>query len=317
MSRPFRVLVTGGAGFVGRVVVRELLTRGLVPRVLVHEQELPASLSAGVEVVRGDLGDGETLRGIGDGVNAVIHAAIHLGEDPARCERINGAGTAALVAACAGVGRFVALSNCAIYGWAVHRGSDEAAVTVAPATPISRSRVSAERAVLGAGGTVLRPLFVYGVGDTKFVPAILKAARRLPFVVNGGRARVSVISVDELASILVSAAQAPLSLDLRGTFHVNDARPTSYAGILRALEQLLGTPRPRWSLPYPIARTLVRLTGAVSTSASAEHRMFLVSHDHWYDASRLRRLLAVPEFGGLPERLCESRDWYARFVRSA
>jgi len=59
----------------------------------------------------------------------------------------------------------------------VHRGASEAGTRVAPATPVSRSRVAAEDAVLDAGGMVLRPMFVYGTGDTRFLPAL---ARRSP-----------------------------------------------------------------------------------------------------------------------------------------
>jgi nucleoside-diphosphate-sugar epimerase len=315
------VLVTGGAGFVGRAVVRRLLDAGVEVRVLVHRTELEPSLAAGVEEVRGDLGAPDSLRGIAEGIRAVIHAAVHIGDDGPDCDRVNGAGTEALVSEArrCGVARVVALSNCAVYGWAVHRGSTEASVVVDPATPISLSRARAERAVLSAGGTVLRPLFVYGDGDTRLLPAIIRAARRLPFVVGGGRARLSVISVDELASILVAAALAEPSVDLCGAFHVNDGHPIAYAEILQVLERVLGVQPPRWSLPYAVARRLMRLmpvfTGATSWTASAEHRLFLISHDHWYDASLLRDRLALPDVGGMAARLEASRAWYQQMDR--
>jgi nucleoside-diphosphate-sugar epimerase len=320
LPRRKRVLVTGGAGFVGRAVVSRLLAEGVEVRVLIHRTELPPALRQRVQIVRADLGAPETLRAIADEVDVIIHAAVHIGDDAASCDRINGQGTEALVreARAAKVTRFLALSNCAVYGWAVHRGSTETAVTVDPSTPISRSRVRAERAVLEAGGTVLRPLFVYGDGDTRFIPTIIRAAHRLPFVVRAGRARLSVISVDELAACLVAGALADPALDLQGVFHVNDAHPITFAQLLQTLERVLGLRAPRWSIPYGLARVLLRLapgrTGATAWSASAEHRIFLISFDHWYDATRLRSRLGLADAGDIATRLPAARDWYLRFT---
>jgi nucleoside-diphosphate-sugar epimerase len=317
-----RVLINGAAGFVGRAVFRQLIRVApeIAVRALVHRTDVSAEVGRPIEGMRGDLGAPGTLNGVCDGVDALVHLAVRISDDPDECETVNAVGTESLVerARAAGVKRILYLSNCAVYGWAVHRGANETHAVLAPATPISRSRVRAERAVLASGGTVLRPLFVYGDGDTRFVPALLRAARRLPFLVDGGRARLSVISVDELARAIVSIIALSDWARLADAFHINDGSPVSFLEILQALSRTFGIRLPRWSLPYPIVRHLVRFvptrTGATSWSPSAAHRLFLVSRDHWYDADRLRARIGLAREASLVDRLDAYAEWYRPFV---
>ncbi|MFF3505014.1 hypothetical protein [Streptomyces sp. NPDC003247] len=63
------------------------------------------------------------------------------------------------------MGGFVQLSTAAVHGNGPFRKTAEGAVEPRPLSPVSRSRLSGERFVLGAGGAVLRPYLVYGRGD--------------------------------------------------------------------------------------------------------------------------------------------------------
>jgi nucleoside-diphosphate-sugar epimerase len=89
------LLVTGATGFVG-AAVRRHLPAGPV-RLLTHRR--PAGVvPAGVEVVTGDVTDPGSLRGVCDGVDAVLHLANAVQGDDARCRAVNDEGTAALLA---------------------------------------------------------------------------------------------------------------------------------------------------------------------------------------------------------------------------
>ncbi|MFI1094199.1 NAD-dependent epimerase/dehydratase family protein [Streptomyces sp. NPDC020917] len=70
--QPSRVLVTGAAGLIGRVVVADLLSRGVRVTALVLDE--PDELGAD-RVVVGDAGDPEAVRRALDGVDAVVHLA--------------------------------------------------------------------------------------------------------------------------------------------------------------------------------------------------------------------------------------------------
>ncbi|MGW6564783.1 NAD-dependent epimerase/dehydratase family protein [Streptomyces sp. NPDC054975] len=123
-----RVLVTGGAGFIGSHVVDALAARGHQPVVLdgllptAHQGPLPASATA-AEWVHGDVRDRETVARALDGVRAVCHQAamVGLGKDFADAPDYvshNDLGTAVLLAAMAEarIDRLVLAGSMVVYG---------------------------------------------------------------------------------------------------------------------------------------------------------------------------------------------------------
>lgn len=82
-----KVLVTGGAGFIGSFLVDALVERGhtvrvydaLVPQVHGPQQAMPGYLNPAAEFVRGDVRDQEALRQALDGVDVVFHLAAAVG----------------------------------------------------------------------------------------------------------------------------------------------------------------------------------------------------------------------------------------------
>src|SRR4051812_31775254 len=103
-----KVLITGGAGFIGRFVADELLRRGHQVRVLdslieqVHgDCERPASLADDVELVRADIRNGDAVTKALQGVDNVIHLAAEVGVGQSmyaveRYTSVNDVGTAVL-----------------------------------------------------------------------------------------------------------------------------------------------------------------------------------------------------------------------------
>jgi len=310
------VLLTGASGFVGRHALQALRGRTSL-RLLVHQRPLDSSLPDGSEVVAGDLGDPASLARICRGIRSIVHLAGYIGEDPRKCEQVNAHGTRLLVTAAreAGVERVIYLSNAAVYGYAVHRGVGEADAVVAPATPISRSRVAAEHAVLAARGSVLRPLFVYGEGDSRFVPAIARALRTLPFLINQGRASLSVIAVGDLARCIAALAIAENVGAEPAVFHATDGHPVTFLEIVRLVANCAGLIVPRVSLPYLVGRPLLRLARLGRRwTASDAHRLFLVSHDHFYDSSRLRAATGLPQPAPMSVQFEASAEWYRKSI---
>jgi UDP-glucose-4-epimerase GalE len=119
-----KVLVTGGAGYIGSHAVRELLDAGHAVTVLDDlSRGHRAAVPPGVPLVAADLGDEEALGEALAGVDAVMHFAglLSVAEsvaDPAPYYRTNVAKGLELLAAmrAAGVERMVFSSTCATYG---------------------------------------------------------------------------------------------------------------------------------------------------------------------------------------------------------
>jgi nucleoside-diphosphate-sugar epimerase len=120
-----RVVVTGAAGSLGRVVVPELVRRGHLVRAF-DQRPLPSLAADGpgsVDEVVGDLRDADTVRALVDGADAVLHgAAVHgIHRDrftPRDFWDINATGTFAVYDACRqeGVAKVVLASSMAVYG---------------------------------------------------------------------------------------------------------------------------------------------------------------------------------------------------------
>ena len=168
-----RLLITGGAGFIGSHLCDELLAAGHAVRVLdnlcpqVHgpARRRPAYLSGEVELVVGDVRDRATVDRALDGVAGVFHlaAAVGVGQsmyEIAEYTSLNNLGTAvlleAVVARRADVGRLVVASSMSIYGEGLYRDGDGAVSDATERTP--EQLRNHEWEVRGPGGDPLSPV---------------------------------------------------------------------------------------------------------------------------------------------------------------
>jgi dTDP-L-rhamnose 4-epimerase len=133
-----RILITGGAGFIGRHVARALLRLGDAVVLLdslieqVHAGAAHADvLREGAELIEGDIRDLDTVARALRGVDAVVHLAAEVGVGQsmyaiARYVGVNDLGTAVLMEALARtpVRRVVVASSMSIYGEGLYRTAD-------------------------------------------------------------------------------------------------------------------------------------------------------------------------------------------------
>ncbi len=240
-----RVLVTGGAGFIGTAVRDTLLRAGAHPVLLddlsAYDPPTFALLGSGSSdplVIHGSVSDETLVRYLVADADYVVHAAAHSTvqgclTDPKTAFRSNVAGTDTVVRAVAdtpGVRRLVLLSTAQVYG---HGGPDTDPTRPRvftesqphqPLNPYASAKSWAEqhtRQLLGAAGrdfTVLRPFSVYGPGQVPKPGAAswvvaqftMYAALGQELLLNGGGVQVrDFLFRDDAAEAIVRALTAP------------------------------------------------------------------------------------------------------------
>ena len=153
------ILVTGGAGYIGSHVVRQLTERGERVVVLDNLSTGFADAVIGAELVVGDMADRALVDGVlaAHGVDTVMHFAAHTVvpesvADPLKYYGNNTCGTRSLLAACqaAGVGRFVFSSTAAVYGMPDSGVADEDTPT-RPINPYGSSKLMSEQMLRDLG----------------------------------------------------------------------------------------------------------------------------------------------------------------------
>jgi len=182
-----KVLVTGGAGFLGSAIVRRLLKRGDEVRAF-QRSAAPELKRAGANVIQGDIVDAGAVGKAAQGCEVVVHTAAKAGVWGSRKEynAANIDGTRHVIDACRRqrIGRLVFTSSPS----AVFSGHDENGIDETAPYPdrylaeYPRSKAAAERLVLAANDSqlatvALRPHLIWGPGDPHLVPRIIERAR--------------------------------------------------------------------------------------------------------------------------------------------
>ena len=212
-----RVFITGGAGFIGRAVVRQLLERGDSVTAAVRDPARATSIGAlGARLVRSDLGSVVTIRNAMAGCDRVIHLAgayrvgIAPSEHPAMYE-VNVAVTTRVLDAAIeiGVPRIVAVSTVNVFGdtngqlvnETYRRDLADGYLSYYDETKVLAHRVAEARIADGAPVMIAMPGATYGPGDHSQIGAQLKAAfeGRARMIVLGDMG-ISVVHVDDVAS---------------------------------------------------------------------------------------------------------------------
>lgn len=202
--------ITGATGFVGSAVLDEAMAQGHSVRALARREQ---ASRAGVEWVRGDLGDEAALAALVQGADAVVHVAgLTNTPDPAQFTQANVTGTANVIAAMKGAGikRLVFVSS-------LSARKPELSVYGA-------SKAEAEALVEASklDWTTVRPPGVYGPRDVDYLEMFRTA--KLGFVPLPPGGASSIIHADDLARLLVSLAATNAAPTRHQIYEPDDGR---------------------------------------------------------------------------------------------
>lgn len=264
MSRGVRVLVTGGAGFIGSHLVDRLVELEYDVRVV--DNLSTGSLvnieghvdSGSVDFVEGDIRDAKLVTRSMKDVDVVVHLAAVTSvpfsvENPDLTFDVNTDGTLNLLRSAAdeGVARFVFVSSCAVYGDPEYLPLNEMAKTN-PISPYAASKLAGEKLCLDYvenrlfRSAVLRLFNVYGLrqGLSEYSGVITKffdrAKRGLPLIVygDGSQTRDFVYVHDVVRAILASLENERAAGEV---FNIGSGKPVSINELAKTISGLAGS----------------------------------------------------------------------------
>ncbi len=230
-----KVLVVGGAGYLGSVLCRKLLQAGYKVRVLDlllfgEEPLVELKTDPNFELIPGDLRDISTVTKALENIEAVIHLAAIVGDPASKNEPLhtietNYLATLMLAQACKyhQINRFIFASTCSVYGQA-----DGILDETSPLNPVSlyaRSKIESEKAILNLtdgnfSPTILRMSTLHGLSPRMRFDLVvnifaMKAATENKITLFGGDQWRPLLHVEDAAEAYIKCLRTPIE-DVRG-----------------------------------------------------------------------------------------------------
>ncbi|MBA2609556.1 MAG: NAD-dependent epimerase/dehydratase family protein [Actinobacteria bacterium] len=257
-----RVIVTGGAGFIGANLCRHLVRAAGIDEVVAYDNLSTGARAnldgAGAELVEADLLDLDAMRAAAGGAGAIVHLAARPSvqksiEDPVASHHANATGTLHVLEAArgAGVGHVLVASSSSVYGSNPTLPKVET-LKPSPQSPYAVSKLATETYALAYGASfgldvlamrffnVFGPLQAAGHAYAAVIPAFLDAALKdqLLRIDGDGEQSRDFTFVDSVCAVITDAVQR----------RVADPEPVNLAfgsrvtllELIELLEQMLG-----------------------------------------------------------------------------
>jgi len=327
-----KVLVTGGGGFLGTAICKQLVARGHAVRSM-NRKRYAALDTLGVEQFGGDIASLDLVIEAARGVDAIVHSAGRVGAW-GRLEdfyETNVRGTDNVLAACElnEIGKLVFTSSpSVVHGGGDLEGVDESAPYAAHfSSPYAQTKALAEQRVLAANGpqlatVALRPHFIWGPGDPNLIPRILHRARRGQLRLLGDvPKKIDTVYVDNAAEAHVLAVEKlGIGTPIAGRIYfISQGEPVTHEALINSWLKADGFPPETRRLPLGVARflgatleTIYRTLGIASEPPLTRFLVEQLSTAHWFNIDAARRDLGYSPRVSMAEGLARLSQHLAR-----
>lgn len=307
-------LVTGGAGYFGTVLVERLAAAGHRVRIFdIHDAD---DKPAGVEMVRGDIRDGDAVARACEGVAVVHHnvAMVPLAKDKEAFWSVNEGGTRHLLEAALGakIGKVVHMSSSAVFGVPAKNPVDDT-VEPNPQEDYGRAKLAAEKLVhayvaRGLDCTIIRPRTIMGHGRLGIMQILfewIREGKNVP-VFGKGDNLYQFVHADDLADAAIRAGERAGA----ATYNVGAERFGTMRETLEALCAHAATGSRVVSVPASPAVAMMNVTSRLGVSPLGAYHALMYGRSMYFDLTRTKRELEWQPRHSNIEMFCESYDWY-------
>jgi nucleoside-diphosphate-sugar epimerase len=215
-----KAFVTGATGFLGGELVRRLASEGVFLKALARRpnRDLYIKDIENVEIVMGNISDGEKMRELVQGCDIVFHvAAATSGKLDYQLEtNVVGTRNMAIAAAEAKVRHFVHVSSIAVYGYMVRGLVTEDRPQKHKSVPYNMSKSQAEKALIEVSQehdlsySIVRPGMIFGPRSGLWTKTFFRWAKMKPTPFFGGIDGITMpIYVDDVVDMMLHVATHP------------------------------------------------------------------------------------------------------------
>ncbi|MFO7901852.1 MAG: NAD-dependent epimerase/dehydratase family protein [Pirellulaceae bacterium] len=318
-----KILVTGATGFTGQNLCRRLTTDGGQVVAFAREAGKTRPLQdMGVECRIVDIKDRRQVFDNFRDIEVVYHTAAAYRTEHADLEefrQVNVEATRHLLDASkeAGVQRFVHCSTVGVQGGIDHPPADEE-YRMLPGDHYQRTKVEGELLAReyfaeGLPGTVVRPVGIYGPGDTRFLKLFRPINRGYFVMIGSGKTLYHMTYIDDLVDGFILCGTHPRALG--EVFTIGGETYTTIRDLANHIADVLGKPHPWLRIPFwPVFAASVvcdKLCRALNVSPPIyPRRVEFFQLDRAFSIEKAKRLLGYQPKVDLPEGLKRTTEWY-------
>jgi nucleoside-diphosphate-sugar epimerase len=310
-------LVTGGAGYFGEELVKQLVAQGTPVRIF--DCNRPETLPTGhIEVVQGDIRDREAVHRACASVTHIHHnvAQVPIAKDKTQFWSVNSDGTRNLLEAAlaAGVKKVVYTSSSAVFGVPAENPVTEGTVP-SPAEEYGRAKLDGEHICSeyvqkGLDVTIVRPRTIVSHGRLGIFQILFEWVSQgynIP-VFGRGDNQYQFVHAEDLADGCVRTALCPGA----EIFNFGTDR---YGTMREALEALVAHARTGSrvrSLPMAPMELAMSVASRLGLSPLGPYHALMYGRSLYFDVTKAKRALGWQPRYSNSEMICEAYDWYCR-----
>lgn len=318
-----KILVTGATGFTGEHLCRRLVKNGERVVAFVRPSSRIETLKKiGVECREVDIERVESVQDNFSGVSKIYHIAAayrteHSNRDEFRLVNVEATRNLLEVAMKAKVERFVHCSTVGVQGEINDPPADEE-YRFEPGDHYQESKLEGELLArryfqLGLPVTVVRPVGIYGPGDTRFLKLFRPINKGHFVMIGSGKVLYHMTYIDDLIQGFILAGREPQAIG--NVFTIAGRQYTTLRELVNIIADVLNKPHPKWRIPYypvylasVICEKICRFSGI--NPPLYPRRVEFFSLDRAFSIGKAKQLLGYHPKVELEEGIYRTATWY-------